>query len=149
MLPQFSRRRFLWLLPLAALPVTAAGFGLHMMEPPPSNLDVSLSKKTEHGLYLATVMSNSLPVPVGTIHSWTIKVTTPDKKPADGVTIAIEGGMPQHGHGLPTQPRVTTDLGNGSHTIEGMKFSMTGWWTLTVTINSATGSDKATFNLVL
>ena len=42
--------------------------------------------------------------------------------------ITVDGGMPQHGHGFPTRPRVTRDLDDGTYLLEGMKFSMTGWW---------------------
>ena len=120
-----------------------------MIEGPPSDLDHGLSKATEHGTYLASIAADQTPIPVGSIHSWTVRVTTPDGQPAAGVTIAIDGGMPQHGHGLPTRPEVTTDLGEGSHLIEGMKFNMPGWWTLTVSIDGPKGADKATINVVL
>jgi hypothetical protein len=33
--------------------------------------------------------------------------------------------------------------------VDGMKFNMDGWWTLTVSIDGAAGADTATFNLVL
>jgi hypothetical protein len=146
---KFSRRHLLWAAPLAVLVVTGAGFAARMMQPPPPDLDLSLSKPTEHGLYVTSLASDLMPVPVGSIHSWTVKVTTADGRPADDVHVSIDGGMPQHGHGLPTQPEVTTDLGGGSHLIEGMKFNMPGWWTLTVSIDGPTGTDTATFNLVL
>jgi hypothetical protein len=146
---RFSRRHILWLAPLTVLTVAGAAFTLRMMEPPPENLDLSLSKATEHGLYVASLSANVSPIPVGTIQTWKVKVTTPDGKPADDVTITLDGGMPQHGHGLPTKPAVTTNLGNGEHLIEGVKFSMAGWWTLTVSIAGAEGPDSATFNLVL
>lgn len=146
---KISRRHLLWAAPLAIVIVAGAGFAARMMEPLPSDLDLALSKTTEHGLYVATLAADQSPVPVGTIHSWTVKVTAADGKPAGSVEIAIDGGMPQHGHGLPTKPEVTTDLGGGSHLIEGMKFNMSGWWTLTLSIEGASGADKATFNLVL
>jgi hypothetical protein len=57
--------------------------------------------------------------------------------------------MPQHGHGLPTQPRVTEELGDGRYRLDGMKFSMTGWWEMKVKIDAAPGKDQVTFNTVL
>ena len=146
---KFSRRHLLWLVPLVVVVVGSAGLAARMLAPPPSDLDLSLSRATEHGLYVASLAPDQTPVPVGSIHTWTVKVATPDGQPADTATITIDGGMPQHGHGLPTQPEVTTDLGDGKHLIEGMKFNMTGWWTLTVSIDGPQGADKATFNLVL
>ncbi len=144
-----SRRHLIWLAPLALIVVAGGGFAARMTAPPPSDLDLSLSKTTEHGLYEASLATDESPIPVGSMHSWTVKVTAPDGAPIDTAAITIDGGMPQHGHGLPTKPEVTTDLGEGNHLIEGMKFNMPGWWTLTVSIDGPKGADKATFNLVL
>lgn len=67
----------------------------------------------------------------------------------DGASILVDGGMPQHGHGLPTQPRVTKKLGGGIYEIEGVRFNMGGWWELKLAINGAAGTDLVTFNLDL
>src|SRR4249920_3274177 len=32
-----------------------------------------------------------------------------------------DGGMPQHGHGLPTRPVVSRELADGTYLMEGMK----------------------------
>jgi hypothetical protein len=146
---KFSRRHLFWIVPLAVVAVGGVGFAARMMAPPPSDLDLSLSKSTEHGRYVASLAADQSPVPVGTLHTWTVKVTAPDGTPVETRSISIDGGMPQHGHGLPTKPEVTADLGGGSHLIEGMKFNMPGWWTLTVSIDGAEGADTATFNVVL
>ena len=63
--------------------------------------------------------------------------------------IIVDGGMPQHGHGLPTKPLVTAHLGEGKHVVDGMKFNMGGWWVVKLTIDGAKGSDVVTFNLKL
>jgi hypothetical protein len=143
-----SRRHLLWILPVAMVAIGSA-LGARMMAPPPADLDLALSKSTDHGLYVAQLQADQSPVPVGKLHTWTVTISTPDGKPAQTAAISIDGGMPQHGHGLPTRPEVTTDLGGGAHLIEGMKFNMDGWWTLTVSIDGSAGSDTATFNLVL
>ena len=57
--------------------------------------------------------------------------------------------MPQHGHGLPTKPQVTRELGNGDHLVEGMKFNMGGWWVVKFRVNAMAGSDSLVFNLKL
>ena len=67
----------------------------------------------------------------------------------DGATITIDGGMPQHGHGLPTRPRVTRNLGSGVYVIEGVRFNMGGWWELKLAIAGKSGTDTVTFNLAL
>jgi hypothetical protein len=57
--------------------------------------------------------------------------------------------MPQHGHGFPTHPRVTRELADGTYLLEGMKFSMTGWWEVKLDIQGPQGADRVTFNTVV
>ena len=66
----------------------------------------------------------------------------------DGLQIRVDGGMPQHGHGLPTRPRVTQSLGNGRYQIDGLKFNMGGWWELKL-ITAGASADSVVFNLSL
>lgn len=63
--------------------------------------------------------------------------------------LSIDGGMPQHGHGLPTRPRVTRNLGDGVYEIEGVRFNMGGWWEFKVIVAGPQGGDVITFNLDL
>jgi len=63
--------------------------------------------------------------------------------------VGVDGGMPQHGHGLPTKPRMTRQLGNGDYVIDGMKFNMGGWWVVKFHLASAAGADSVVFNLKL
>src|SRR5262245_28595617 len=49
-------------------------------------------------------------------------------RPVEGARITVDGGMPEHGHGLPTQPQVQGSVGGGLYDIEGVRFSMGGWW---------------------
>ena len=78
-----------------------------------------------------------------------IAVTDAGGMPVDGATIASDGGMPQHGHGLPTRPRVTSSPGGGLYDIEGVRFNMGGWWEFKLAISGPSGADTVTFNLDL
>jgi hypothetical protein len=78
-----------------------------------------------------------------------VAITDAAGVPVDDATIQIDGGMPQHGHGLPTRPRVTRALGNGLYEIKGVRFNMGGWWEFKLAINAPSGSDIVTFNLAL
>jgi hypothetical protein len=78
-----------------------------------------------------------------------VAIVDADGRPVDGAAIRIDGGMPQHGHGLPTRPRVTRALGNGLYEIEGVRFNMGGWWEFRLVIDAASRSDVVTFNLAL
>jgi hypothetical protein len=145
----FARKpwRLLWIVPVGALAAGAVMAAKTMQ--PPADLDLSLTRTTEGGLYVSSLQPDISPVPVGATHSWTVEVATPDGAPVEGAVISIEGGMPHHGHGLPTSPRVTQSLGEGRYLIEGVKFNMPGWWTLTLHIDGSSGPDEATFNLRL
>ncbi len=147
--PSRKRRHLLWIVPVAVLAAGGIGVAAMRMHAAPEDLDLSLSKPTDKGLYVSTLEAGISPVAVGPIHNWTVEVTLPNGAPLDHATISIEGGMPQHGHGLPTAPKVTQELGDGRYLIEGMKFNMPGWWTLTLYIEGSAGSDQATFNLNL
>jgi hypothetical protein len=82
---------------------------------------------------------------------YTVQVAVVDANGAavDDAAIDVDGGMPQHGHGLPTRPRVTRALGGGLYEIEGVRFNMGGWWEFTLAISGTPGADRVTFNLQL
>jgi hypothetical protein len=100
------------------------------------------------GAYVATI-ETSQPLRVRRMQTVKLTVHRADGTPVDGATIVVDGGMPEHGHGLPTEPRVTRSLGAGAYQVEGLKFNMGGWWELKFRITSAAGTDSVTFNLDL
>jgi hypothetical protein len=100
------------------------------------------------GTYVATI-ETSQPLRVRRMQTVKLTVHRVDGTPVDGATIVVDGGMPEHGHGLPTEPRVTRSLGAGAYQVEGLKFNMGGWWELKFRITSAAGTDSVTFNLDL
>ncbi len=148
MLTLTSRRALLLGIPALVLAggIVAAGA---MMRSVPNDLDLALEKSTASGLYKAAIAPQANPIAVGSMHAWTVTVLTPAGAPVKAAKIGINGGMPQHGHGLPTVPQVTKSLGDGRYLIEGMKFNMRGWWTLDLAIDGPKGADTVTFNLVL
>jgi len=136
-----------------AVLVLLVGIGLYlsrsMTQDTGPDLDLSRSKATEQSFYVATITPEDGEPKVGPLHSWVLALTTADGTPVEGASVSVDGGMPNHNHGLPTAPRVTADLGEGRYRIEGVKFSMPGWWVLTVTVDGPQGADRATFNLML
>ena len=111
--------------------------------------DIATVKVSAHQLYRASVRPDIMPIPVRRLQRWTLHIDTVDGRPVDVATITMNGGMPQHGHGLPSAPRVTQAMGNGDHLVEGVKFNMGGWWVVRFAIASAAGTDTVTFNLSL
>lgn len=142
-------RHAIWI--AALLPVVATGgvFADQMMEAAPADLDLALSKATDAGLYVSTIAPADGDATIGPLHAWTVTVTTPDGAPVEGAQIGFDGQMPQHGHRLPTAPQMTETLGSGQYLVEGVRFNMPGWWTISITIDAAAGDDEATYNVVL
>ena len=135
---------------LLAAGVHGARMTRAMARPVPPT-DVGTIKTTVNGRYAVRLVAEREPVPLNRVHRWTVRLTpTAAAAGAVGdVTVSIDGGMPQHGHGLPTAPRVTGRLPDGRLIVDGMKFSMPGWWELRVRVAGATGTDSVTFNLTL
>jgi len=113
----------------------------------PTNLDTSASRPSDDGLFLVTWSVDNSSVPLNQIHNWKLHVETSDGELVENATILVDGGMPQHGHGLPTNPQVTEYLGNGDYLVEGMRFQMTGFWEVKFVISANGQSDSITFNL--
>lgn len=143
-----ARRAILLSIPALFVGAGVAAAGL-FMRPVPDDLDLSLTRTSERGLYRATLVPETMPITVGKMHAWKVTIQTADGKPLDKGGFTISGGMPQHGHGLPTAPQITKNLGGGRYQIEGVKFNMGGWWTFDIAIGGSAGADVVTFNLVL
>jgi hypothetical protein len=116
---------------------------------PPPDLDLSLQHPTQDKKFVVAMQPPTTPPAINQIHSWQVKLSTPDGAPVTHARINVDGGMPQHGHGLPTRPQVTRELADGTYLGEGMKFSMTGWWEIKLAIQTADAADKVTFNRVV
>ena len=121
----------------------------HINSEVPPNLDFSTSRISENNLFQVSYTSSEATVPVNQIHQWTLHVEAADGGPVENASITIDGDMPEHGHGLPTRPRVTRYLGNGDYLVEGMKFQMGGWWVMDFTIKAEDKSDTVHFNMML
>ncbi|MEJ2314372.1 MAG: FixH family protein [Nitrospirota bacterium] len=119
----------------------------HMMVP--EGLNVSHIRMSEGGAFRAAFVSEPTPSPINKVHGWMLYVETADGTPVTDAEITISGDMPEHGHGMPTKPRVARNLGGGVYDVEGMKFQMPGWWVVNFTISSGGVEDRVTFNLQL
>lgn len=115
----------------------------------PANLDLALKKSSTTGAYEVALVPPATAPAINQIHSWTVKLSDSAGTPVHGAQFTVEGGMPQHGHGLPTRPRISGELEGGTYRLDGMKFSMTGWWVITLKIQGPDGADTVTFNTVV
>jgi hypothetical protein len=115
----------------------------------PAITEFGLGPRTStNRLYTATLETTEALRP-RRLHLMRIAVVDNAGLPVDGATMTIGGGMPQHGHGLPTRPRMTRAIAAGTYEIDGVRFNMGGWWEFKVTIATDRGEDTITFNLSL
>ena len=115
----------------------------------PAENEFGLGPRTSPtGIYTATI-EISQPLKPRRMQTMQLEIRDAAGRPVEAATITVDGGMPEHGHGLPTQPRVTRHLGNGIYTVEGVRFNMGGWWELEFGITTPMGTETVTFNLAL
>jgi hypothetical protein len=95
--------------------------------------------QTSGGNYTVSLVDVPSPLPVDTMHAWRIRVIDKDGKAAEGLTIEMLGGMPQHGHGLPNVPAVSVSGQPGEYMIEGITFHMPGVWQVGFALSGADG----------
>ena len=128
--------------------VKAMGLEQHMMHaPPPKDLDMSTMKMSAHLHYNVMYESLSGRLPLNKIHSWKLAVKDGKGNAVNNAKISVVGDMPEHGHGLPTNPEIIKDAPAGVYRVDGMKFSMPGWWVITFNIKAGEMQDSVSFNI--
>jgi hypothetical protein len=143
--PALRRRHLLRFVPAIAV----LGLAAACTHGAPANLDLASERLSEQGAFQVSYKSDVAPVPIHRLHTWILHVETADGRPVTDANVKVDGDMPGHGHGMPTRPRVTRNLGGGNYLVEGMKFQMGGWWVMEVTVHAGGRSDVAKFNLRL
>lgn len=101
-----------------------------------------LSGVTDKGFKIE-IYSELSPLSINQIHSWHVRVLDRDGEILELEELNVYGGMPEHDHGLPTQPEVTARLDNGDYLLEGVRFHMQGHWQLQVELQFAGVDDTA------
>jgi hypothetical protein len=107
--------------------------------------------RSEAGLFVGSWSSEMATVtaPVNVLHEWVLHIETADGLPVEGALVTVDGDMPAHGHGMPTVPQVTADLGGGDYLVEGMEFQMGGYWIIDVAVTADGETDIIRFGLDL
>jgi len=100
------------------------------------------------GRYALQLLQPSQPIVIanGAFQQWQVRLQNAVGSVVYPARISIDGGMPGHGHGLPSQPRVTEYLGDGVYLVEGLKFHMVGSWQLRFSVHAQAGSDLIELN---
>lgn len=113
----------------------------------PTTGSVVGDRLSRDGLYRIGISPESGTARVGPVHAWIVRVVSAGGAPVPLVRLAFDGGMPQHGHGLPTRPRVARSLGGGRFRVEGVRFHMSGDWQIRIEVAGPDGGDVATFEV--
>lgn len=107
-----------------------------------------LTGTTAKGLRIE-IFSELSPLRINQIHSWHVRILDSNEQPQIATNLEVSGGMPEHDHGLPTQPQITSRLDNGDYLLEGIRFHMQGLWQLHINLQHNGSDDQAVidFNL--
>lgn len=112
-------------------------------------------KETQLHRYLVDVRLEPDPPPMGELFEVVATVKTPEGEPVEDARVALDALMPQHGHGMATDPE--DDPGEcaadgackhpkGEYRARGFKFHMGGAWTVTVDVQGGPrGPDSTSF----
>lgn len=85
----------------------------------------------------------------GSFQECQVTFTTLTNKAATLNSAQLEGGMPGHGHGLPTSPVLIQQDKPGTYRIDGLKYNMPGHWLLGFQVNGELGNDRIIFELMI
>jgi len=108
-----------------------------------------LEAPSEGGYYRVSARPATLPLELHQMHDWIVGIELLEGSSEIPTAIRFDGGMPSHGHGFVTRPRVTRNLGSGEFLVEGVKFHMPGEWVLSVTVTGRETSDHVTLPLMI
>ena len=136
------------LIGLGIVVIAIVGFMAYkMLQPAPEGLNMATTRPTADGVFVVSIAPENPDFRRNDLHAWIATVKTPEGTPVEDAEITIDGGMPMHGHGLPTNPEMTQKLGQGRYKIDGVRFDMGGWWEFKLAITAGGKSDSVTFNL--
>jgi len=104
---------------------------------------------SKRGLFVVSYQSELQPLQINQLHAWVLHIEDAQGGAVIGAQIDVDGGMPEHDHGLATKPRVTEELGNGDYLLDGLRFHMRGFWELELTIVANGKSDSVLLKVTL
>jgi len=115
----------------------------------PDSHPLHLRARSDGGGYLIGARPAALPLQLHRMHDWIVDVELTGDGSEIPTALFFDGGMPSHGHGFVTQPRVTRNLGNGEFLVEGVKFHMPGEWVIQITLTGRGASDQVSLPLTV
>lgn len=95
---------------------------------------------TTDGRYVVHLDDVPTALKSSTMQTWCVRVTDVRGKAVRGIKLDFTGGMPQHGHGLPSVPATTAKRGKCPYRIDGIEFHMPGVWQVGFVITTRSGT---------
>ena len=92
-------------------------------------------------------LSCDKPPQTGSFQSCKLDLTDQRGNPTRKAIIKLSGGMPAHGHGLPTAPEVVADASPGTYLIKGLRYSMPGAWLIDMKIHVFNVVDQLSYDV--
>ena len=110
--------------------------------------DYSTEVLSESGAFLVSWTSSPDPIVPVELFSVELDVQEADTEmPAgDAVELVLDVTMPGHGHGMTVEP-VLEKVSEGRWIASPMKFHMTGYWEMVVSLQQTEGEDQAVFGM--
>ncbi|HEU4428400.1 MAG TPA: FixH family protein [Myxococcota bacterium] len=112
---------------------------------PPAAAPTSWRAVSSDGAIAGELTPENGSVVVGELQAWTVELRDRNGQPIRGAIASVGGGMPEHGHGLPTRPRVVAEVAPGRYRIEGLRLNMHGAWVIEVLVDSPQGAGLLRF----
>lgn len=106
------------------------------------------SRLSEQGHFRVSYTPEPDPVPLNQYFRLKVQVQNSQNQLLDDVNIAVDAGMPEHNHGMNSQPEVKK-LGPGVFEVRGLLFHMPGYWEIYVDVMQDGRKERAIFGLTL
>ena len=107
----------------------------------------AVTQDSSTGVYKVELTPADEKVPLLQLHHWFARFYLSDGSEIRPQQIILSGGMDAHGHGLPTEPKLSEYVTDKGFQIDGVRFNMAGLWSLRVDFVYANKSDYADFEL--
>ena len=121
--------------------IVVAVFLLHVSLQPSAEI---FRGPTQEKKYHVVVQEPGEGVRLNEVQSWTVSIYDEQGNPVKPRSLVFLAGMPDHGHGLPSSPRVTRQLSPGRYQVDGVMLNMHGDWEIVVGVIGDDGADRAT-----
>lgn len=106
------------------------------------------TRTTRGGTFEVSWRPVPAPVPIDESFELEVLVRNAQGQPVSGAEVVVRGWMPDHGHGMPRDPR-SEQSAEGHYRVRGMLFNMGGYWELTVDVIADGLAEGVRFELEL